>query len=253
MAAPAKTSLPINAPRVTEAELELSRQLRNASIPDIDLAQNGALFMSPRTLKRVMFLDEIYQAALPVHGVIMQFGVRWGRDIAVFDSLRTIYEPFNISRTVIGFDTFEGFPSVHAKDGEDPVMVPGSYSTKPGYDQELAKTLSLRQQLDPLPDLRRAEICKGDAVEQLAAYLERHPETIVALAYFDLDIYEPTKGCLELLKPYLTKGSVMAFDELNFFKAPGETLALKEVFPLDSIRIRRSVRYSGQPAFFTIE
>jgi hypothetical protein len=200
-----------------------------------------------------MFLNEIYQAALTVHGVVMQFGVRWGRDLAIFEGLRTIYEPYNISRTIVGFDTFEGFPSVHAKDGSDAVIHPGAYSTAPGYRDELEEILTIRQTLDPLPHLRRFDIRQGDVLETLPRYLEEHPETIVALAYFDLDIYEPTKKSLELLKPYLTKGSVLAFDELNFVKAPGETVALKEVFPLNSIRVRRSPVYSGQPSYVVIE
>lgn len=246
-------SFPIVAERAINAEAELSRLLRDAPMPDSELVQNASLFMPPRTMKRLMFLDELYRAALPVHGVIMQFGVRWGRDLAVFDSLRTIYEPFNISRKVVGFDTFEGFPSIDKKDGDDPMIVPGGLNTVPEYDRQLENVMHLRQQLDPLPEHKRFEICKGDGVSQLAAYLERCPETIVALAYFDFDIYEPTKGCLELLKPFITKGTVMAFDELNYFKSPGETLALKELFPLSSIRIQRSIQYSGQPSYFIVE
>ena len=101
--------------------------------------------------------------------------------------------------------------------------------------------------------MRRFDIRQGDVLETLPRYLEEHPETIVALAYFDFDLYEPTRKSLEALKPYLTKGSVLAFDELNFSKAPGETVALKEVFPLSSIRVRRSPAYSGQPSYVVIE
>ena len=32
------------------------------------------------------------------------------------ESFRTIYEPFNASRKIIGFDTFEGLTSVSEKD-----------------------------------------------------------------------------------------------------------------------------------------
>ena len=253
MSDPTQSSPRLVSQRATSAEARLSQIQRRAPIPDDELSLNGALYMSPRTVKRLLFLDEIYRRALPVHGVIMQFGVRWGRDLAVFDSLRTIYEPFNVSRRIIGFDTFEGFPSVHEKDGVDPVIVPGAYTTAQNYVGELEEIMRLRQQLDPLPEVKRHEIIQGEAVQQLTAYLKRHPETIVALVYFDLDIYEPTKGCLELLKPYLTKGSIMAFDELNFYKAPGETIALKECYPLDLIRIERSVYHSGTPSFFAIE
>jgi hypothetical protein len=248
---PSPTS--IVAQRVSELEAQLGHRLRTSTVPDNELSHNACLFMPPRILKRMLFLDEIYRAALTVHGVVLQFGVRWGRDLAVFDALRTIYEPFNISRRVIGFDTFDGFPSVHRKDGQDAVIAAGKFDTAPGYVDELTEILMLRQALDPLPEQKRCEIRKGDASEQLEAFLKSCPETIVALAYFDLDIYEPTKRCLELLKPFVTKGTVMAFDELNLPHSPGETLALKEVYGLDKIRLRRSRDYSGQPSYFIVE
>jgi hypothetical protein len=209
--------------------------------------------MPPRSLKRLMFLNHLYCEALPVHGIIIQFGVRWGRDLAIFDSLRTIYEPFNISRKIVGFDTFEGFPSIDEKDGTDPMLTVGGLTTVPDYYSQITKIMSLRAQLDPLPELKRFEIRQGEGTEQLRQYLDQHPETIVALAYFDFDLYEPTKACLELLKPYVTKGSVLAFDELCFFKSPGETIALREVYPLNSIRVKRSPQFSGHPSYFVIE
>lgn len=41
-------------------------------------------------------------------------------------------------------------------------------------------------------------------------------------------------------KSHVTKGSIIAFDELNYSGFPGETIALKEVFGLDKYKIRRS-------------
>ena len=90
---------------------------------------------------------------------------------------------------------------------------------------------------NPLSHIKKFEICKGDATKELKNYL-KNPETIVSLAYFDLDIYEPTKECLKLIKPRLTKGSVIGFDELNDPDSPGETLALIETLGLNNIRLK---------------
>ena len=79
----------------------------------------------------------------------------------------------------------------------------------------------------------------GSPTSSAPAYLREHPETIVALAYFDFDIYQPTKDCLEAILPHLTKGSVLAFDELNCPEFPGETIALREVLGLSRHSIRR--------------
>ena len=73
----------------------------------------------------------------------------------------------------------------------------------------------------------------------LPKFLADHPETIIALAYFDFDLYKPTKLCLEGIMPYVTKGTVIAFDELNCPEFPGETLAFREVLGLSRYAIRR--------------
>jgi hypothetical protein len=188
-----------------------------------------------------------------VHGVVIQFGVRWGRDLATLQSLRTIYEPFNASRLIIGFDTFEGFPSVDELDGKDESNQVGALNVGENYEPFLRSVLAQRQIVDPLPHMERVSICKGDAPVMLEQYLEAHPETIVALAHFDMDLHGPTRRCLELLRPYLTRGSVLAFDELVSSVFPGETVAVREVFGLDKVRLQRSPMYSGHGSYFVIE
>ena len=93
---------------------------------------------------------------------------------------------------------------------------------------------------------------RGDATITFKEYLEKNPETIVALAYFDFDIYEPTKVCLELIQDHLTKGSVIGFDQLNRHDFPGETLALREVLGLKKVKLRRSA-YSRVHSFVIVE
>ena len=40
---------------------------------------------------------------------ILEFGTRFGHNLVVFENLRAIYEPFNKTREIVGFDTFEGY------------------------------------------------------------------------------------------------------------------------------------------------
>lgn len=244
---------PYLSPDFAAAEARLGEQLRNAPIPVSELAENSGLFVSPRTVKRMFFFDEIYKKALPVHGVVMQFGLRWGRDLATLHALRTIYEPFNATRHILGFDTFEGFPSVDARDGDAAMIQPGVLAVAEGYEVFLREVFAQRQAVDPLPQVQRFDLFRGNAPERLKQYLDSHPETIIALAHFDMDLYEPTKHCLELMRPFLTKGSVLAFDELVSFVSPGETVAVREVFGLDRVRIQRSAAYSGHGSYLVIE
>jgi hypothetical protein len=68
-------------------------------------------------VSRILYWAKLYQEILHVPGVICEFGARYGETLSQLASLRGIFEPYNHTRKLVGFDTFEGFPSVDAKDG----------------------------------------------------------------------------------------------------------------------------------------
>lgn len=216
---------------------QLAARLRSTSIPDGELLDNLGLYLTRQTLSRILFMQKLYEMIVPVHGVVMEFGVRWGQNMALFSVLRGLYEPFDYNRRVIGFDTFEGFPSVDVEDGA--AVRKGDYAVSAGWKEELESILAFHEQNAPIPHKRKFELVQGDATKTLPAYLAAHPETMIALAYFDFDLYRPTRDCLEAILPYLTKGSVLAFDELNCPEFPGETQAVREVLGLSRYAIRR--------------
>lgn len=219
------------------SKISLSQSLRNSPIPDGELLDNLGVFLTRQNLSRINFIQALYEMIVPVHGVIMEFGVRWGQNMALFSSLRGMLEPYNHNRKIIGFDTFEGFPSVDKKDGM--ACESGDYSVAENWEVDLESILNFHNDNSPIPQKKKYELVKGDASETLPAYLARNPHTIISLAYFDFDIYQPTKDCLKAIVPHITKGSVLAFDELNCPEFPGETAALREVFGLQKYAIRR--------------
>ena len=223
---------------------------RRCPIPDDEFLINLGLFLNPQTLSRILFMDFLYRQILQVQGIVVEFGCRWGQNVSLFSALRGIYEPFNRLRKIVGFDTFEGFPSTSQKDGNK--MVTGEYSVTQDYDQYLQKIMDFQEQESPLSHIKKYEIVKGDVLETIEEYLERNPETIIALAYFDLDLYEPTHKCLSAIEEHLTRGSVIGFDELNDHVCPGETLALKEVFGLERYSIRR-FPYNSRTSYVVVD
>ena len=212
-------------------------KLRGSRVADGELLDNIGLYLTRQTLSRINFMQDLYRRIVPVHGVIMEFGVRWGQNLALFSNLRGMHEPFNYNRKIIGFDTFEGFPSVAPEDGNR--VQAGDYDVVENWQDELEDILDFHTQNAPIPHKKKHELVKGDATATLPQYLKDHPETIVALAYFDFDLYQPTRDCLEAIIPHLTKGSILAFDELNTPEFPGETIAVREVLGLAHGAIRR--------------
>lgn len=214
-------------------------QFKAAPLPDDEILPNLGLFLSSKNLSRILFFYEIYKKIINSHGIIAEFGVRWGQTLSIMSALRGIFEPFNRHRKIVGFDTFEGFKGTSEKDGELSKCKDGSFSVTPGYENYLEKILFLQEQLNPIPHLKKYELVKGNAVETVPEYFKRHPESIISLAILDFDIYTPTKAVLEAMKPHLNKGSILVFDELCDDVFPGETVALNETFGLNNVRIQR--------------
>jgi len=226
-----------------QKEVDLRKEFFNlfkdSPIAENEKLQNMGVYINRMNLSRILFMNELYQKIITVHGVIIEFGVRWGQNLSLFSNLRGIYEPFNYNRKIIGFDTFNGFPSVDSdKDGDK--VKKNDYSITENYEYHLEKVLQYHESESPIAHKRKFELVKGDATKTFEKYLKDNPHTIVAFAYFDFDIYEPTKVCLELLMKRLTKGSVIAFDELNCPEFPGETIAIMETLGLSKYAIQRS-------------
>lgn len=188
-------------------------------------------------IARILYLHQLYQQILPVTGVVCEFGVHWGGSLAVLLNLRGMLEPFNTSRMIYGFDTFEGFPEVATQDGSE-VKV-GDFSTLSEYDKILDQILSYHESISPFSDRKKFELIKGDASLTVGQWLKDNPHAIIAMAIFDMDLYKPTKEVLTQIMPRLTKGSMLVFDELNCKFFPGETTAVQEVLGLNKIRLQR--------------
>ncbi|MBW2334260.1 MAG: crotonobetainyl-CoA--carnitine CoA-transferase [Deltaproteobacteria bacterium] len=231
---------------------EFLRLFKSCPIPDDELLSNLGLFLNSKNLARILFMQHLYTQIADMPGIIIEFGTRWGQNLSLFSAMRGIYDTFHRHRKIVGFDTFEGFPSIHEKDGTSNLMKEGTLSVSKDYAEYLRNIIDCQEKDNPLSHIKKHEVIQGDAVIEFEKYLKDHPETIVALAYFDFDIYEPTKKCLELIKPHLTKGSVLGFDELNDPDSPGETVALAEVFGLNNVRLRR-FRYTSRVSYFVIE
>ena len=61
-------------------------------------------------------------------GALIEFGTWRGQNLVLLENLRAIHEPFNKQRTIIGFDTFAGYPEAAGM----AASLTGSYSTATG-------------------------------------------------------------------------------------------------------------------------
>jgi hypothetical protein len=230
----------------TDADRETVRELtRLFDVSGLPLA--GRLQSFPRHIRRqdiARFLAryELFKLMLPANGSIVECGVFAGGGLFSWFHFSAILEPYNHLRRIIGFDTFEGFPSVHEKDterGTSEHLYEGALDTHEGIVEELRELATVHDQNRPIGHIPKVEIMPGDAIKTIPQYIEENPHLLVSLLYLDFDIYEPTKVALEHLYPRVVKGGLVVFDELNYQEFPGETVALLEYFDLQHVELRR--------------
>lgn len=226
---------------IANSALKSLREITENLLPkfgDASWNKHSMVTSNVTVLSRILYLNELYQQIIDVPGVVCEFGVQWGATLTQLINLRSVYEPFNHSRTIYGFDTFEGFPSIHEKDGN--LYRAGDMYSQDNHEHVLENILSLIETFPPLSHLKKFELVKGDASITIDKWLDENPHAIISLAIFDMDLYAPTKSVLEKIRPRLVKGSVIAFDEVNCKSIPGETRALDEAIGLNSLRLKRS-------------
>jgi len=242
--------------RASERQVEARKRLvglfKDSPLPVEQLLVNLHLYMRGSVVAKMLYIDELYREIIDIPGVIMEFGTWWGANLALFQSLRAVYEPYNYTRKVIGFDTFTGYPEIDPQDGMSDLAEVGGYSVGEDYEKHLTDLLDYHELENNLSHIKKYEIVKGDVNTTIDEYFIEHPETIIALAYFDLQLYKPTRKCLKAIKPYVIKGTVIAMDELNCPEFPGETIAFKEAWGLGDCRITRS-RYLPDRSYFKVD
>src|SRR5690348_10146460 len=89
---------------------EVSKLLEVSPIPDLELPRNLSLYLERETIGDILTTADLYRKILNVPGEVFEFGVRWGRRIALFLGLRELFEPYNYTRRIIGFDTLRDSP-----------------------------------------------------------------------------------------------------------------------------------------------
>ena len=159
-----------------------------------------------------------------IPGAVIELGVCSGNGFMSLIHCHNVIQPTYQYREFYGFDTFEGFPSVHENDMADIQWEKGDFHND-CYDR-----------LNNIVEIHNSyyyaslkyKLIKGDANETIPQFLAENKHVIVSLLYLDLDIYEPTKTALTHFLPFMAKGSIVAFDELNWKSFPGETIAALE-------------------------
>lgn len=213
---------------------------KNSPLPMDEMLINTGLYTRSSALSKFFFLGEIYEKIINIPGNIMVFGTWWGQDVVLLHNLRAIFEPYNFTRKVIGFDTFTGYPDLSKNDTVSDTLKEGAYTTSANYIDHLNELLDYHEKENIMSHINKFELVEGDILKTLPKYCDKNQHELISLIYIDVALYEPTRAILENCVPNLVKGSVIVFDELNAKEYPGETIALKESGLLSKCEVVRS-------------
>ena len=183
---------------------------------------------------------ELFRRVSGIAGDIVECGVFKGASLSRLIKFRALFEN-PLSKKIIAFDTFSRFPEA----GYEPdrakreafVREVGDRSIGRGELAELLEALSLNQNV---------ELIEGDILETVPEYCEQNPELRISLLHIDVDLYEPTAKCLELLYPRVTRGGIVILDDYGAF--PGANKAIDEFFAHEKIQIQK-LSYSHAISF----
>ncbi|MCI9506444.1 MAG: hypothetical protein HFF62_07590, partial [Oscillospiraceae bacterium] len=161
---------------------------------------------------------ELYKKILEIPGEVIELGVFKGASLIQFAIFRELLES-ECSRNIIGFDVFGEFPNGKAFASDEEFVK----EWKKDFDNDFLQQADLYKSFS-CRNIGNIELVKGDICQTLPEYIERHPETRIALLHIDTDIYEPTKIGLELLFDRVVKGGVIIFDD--YIGVEGGTVAI---------------------------
>lgn len=180
---------------------------------------------------------ELYKEIVNIPGDVFEFGVFKGISFIKLISFRNILET-EISRKIIGFDTFGDFPN----DSFDKEFIK-DFSSSAGKGCSLEEMDSILKN----KNFRNYELVKGDIRKTLPEYLENHKEITISFLHLDVDVYSPTSLILELLFERVVRDGIIVFD--NYGTVKGETVAVNEFLKKHPDYSLKKLSFSNTPSF----
>jgi hypothetical protein len=212
------------------------------------VADSPMIYSDRRLVTQLLTRIKMFEKIIDIQGSIVECGVHRGNSLMTYYHLSSIFEPTAYNRKIIGFDTFNGFPSTSQN---DPSGVPLGRMKDTNYEH-LTDWVSIQDKNRAISHIPKIELVRGDACLSIPKYVKENPHLIISLLYLDFDLYKPTLIALKHLLPLVPKGGLIGFDEVNQSKWAGETIALKEAIGLSNIKLKR-FNFDAHVSYYIVE
>jgi len=201
-------------------------------LPLRDVLEAFPLYARRINLARFLARYELFRMVQDIPGCIFECGVYRGAGLLTWAKLVETFCTGDRAKKIVGFDNFQGFTSLHEKDGapmEKRSKVVGGWNPAPFYP-ELLEHIALFNQDSYVPRAPRITLVEGDIKQTAPEFMKQNSGMRISLLNIDMDIYEPTLAALQNFYPYVATGGIVVLDEYGIEAWGGEAKAFEEYF-----------------------
>jgi hypothetical protein len=239
----------------SEIEDKIALHCKKYQIDPLDAVKLFPVLGRRQFLKRFLAHTELFKQTLEVPGDIAELGVFRGLGLMTWANLLESYCIGDRTKTVYGFDNWQGFTDLSREDGKqesDVQKVVGGFSPQ-NYFDELNDAIAIFDQDRFVPWKPRVKLIRGNIEDTIPVFINENPGIRFSLIHFDCDLYRPTKVALDHFWHKLSRGGIMLFDEYSIAQWPGETQAVDEFFS-DKIQVTvKKLSWTNAPAGYVIK
>lgn len=190
-------------------------------------------------LRKMLYYYDELRSLVDVPGDVLEFGVWRASTLCFLSDASLLLDGPNCSRSVIGFDTFAGFP-------DDAVLSRDRDRECRDYFRDTSREYVL-QKLAARPG-RRLQIVEGNITETLPGHIASWANRI-AMAICDADTADVTRVILEQVWDRMAPGGRIYFDEYSR-DGWSETDGVDAFFDARGLDRARIKRVRGMPIAF---
>jgi hypothetical protein len=178
---------------------------------DFELITNYGLFSGDTNLFKTLTIFDILKKTSKVRGDIIELGIHKGNTSLLIKKILNI---FKIKKKLYLLDHFKGLIHYNSEDTKLSKNFKGKYVGKKNQIEAFFNFFGLK----------KFYIINKDATTLKPGFFKNKK---FSLAYFDMDLYEPTLRALEAIDKNMTIGSFIVFDE-GYKKLWSERLAIRD-------------------------
>lgn len=231
-----------------DARYEIFNLMKSYPATPEETERSLGLFLRGSLLARILAVRDLYAQIVELPGVVVDIGTWRGQTAVLCENFRAIYEPLHLNRRIVCFDTFEGYQGFSDKDRATDLHRDGTYGVGgENYSSYLAHLLELHEKSNAMGhNFGKHKVIKGDCRETIPQFFKDNGHEFVALAFFDVNSYEPSLKAFEDIWPRVVPGGIAAFWQLTRNTIPAEaTVYADNILSKVPHALRRSSTYPG--------